>query len=106
MKGNSPNASEKRRYIKLSDAEVNKTDGLGFPDEYFEDEEPEEFEDFLLGLDDDEAARKAKNESIIGKVCFVSGLVVAGGVLVGAMVLVSRVVVYPLVKSFARKLDW
>lgn len=104
MKGNSPNASEKRRYIKLFGAK--KTDGLGFPDEYFEDEEPEEFEDFLLGLDDDGVARKAKNESILGKVCFISGMVVAGGVLVGAMVLVSRVVVYPLVKSFAKKLDW
>jgi len=104
MKGNSPQ-KEQRRYINLSGEE--ETERVGFPDEYFEDEEPEEFEDFLLGLDDDGVARKTNKENrLLGEVCFVSGLLVAGGVLVGAIVLVSRVVIYPLVKSFAKKLDW
>ncbi len=101
IKGKSPNAaSEERRYIKLSDAEANKTEGLGFPDEYFEDEEPEEFEDFLLGLDDDEAARKAKNESVIGKICFVSGAVVIGAVLIGALVFASRLFMLKIINKF------
>ena len=104
MKGKSPNTDEKRRYIKLSDDEANKADGLGFPDEYFEDEEPEEFEDFLLGLDDDEVARKAKNDSFIGKVCFISGMVAIGAVLIGALVLASRLFMLPLLKKIISKL--
>ena len=44
MKGNSPQ-KEQRRYINLLATE--ETERVGFPDEYFEDEEPEEFEDFL-----------------------------------------------------------
>lgn len=109
MKGRTPNNTTKeRQYIKLSGEET-ETERLSFPDECFEDEDDFDYDDFLMGMDD-EGARKAKKsvdkDRILGEVCFISGMAVVGAVLVGATIFVSRVFMYPLIKKFAKDLDW
>ncbi len=109
--------TNERRYIKLC-GESNEQ-RPGFPDEYFEDDdyvflnndEPcgdDDYEDD--GHDDDEVARKAekgaKTERILGEICFLSGIFAVGAVLTGAIVLIIRIALYPLVKKIANDLDW
>ena len=106
MRGQSPKTQEQRQYIRISGEEPER---LSFPDEYFEDEDDDE--DFLLGMDDDGDARKAKNEDrkdkrLLGEICFITGVLAVSATIIGIIVFISRVILAPFVKKFLRDLDW
>ena len=88
-----------RRYIKLGgDGDIEE-----LPDEYFDDDEDEYFDN------DYDSSKKEieepKNDELVGNICFFSGLVIASAFVVGAVVLIARVIAYPFISRIVKDLD-
>ena len=88
-----------RRYIKLGgDSDIEE-----LPDEYFDDDEDEYFDNAC------DSPRKefgvVEKDELVGNICFFSGLVIVSAFVVGAVVLIARVIAYPFVSRIVKDLD-
>ena len=88
----------RRHYISL----------CGGEDEYVDEEEDFDLDSFDRELDgyDEEWDKRSKKEILISDICFFSGLFIIVSLIIGAVVLLGRVITYPFVKKFAKDCDW
>ncbi len=89
---------KKRRYISL----------CGGEDTYVDEEEDYDLDDdfdyddnFDIDLD-----KKFRREELISDICFFSGLFIIVSLIIGAVVLIGRLIAYPFIKQFAKDCDW